>query len=290
MNDQIFSSKEVAAMLGVNESSIKRWADSGKMRCIKTPGGHRKFRLSDLQEFLVTTKFSGIPFSNPITENLGDSKLTYSVKYRDYPALTQLLYQYALDADSSKIFNLFTVLAVHDYDYAEIFDLILAPALHQIGSDWERGTVSIDQEHAASAAVFDALVRVGHHSAKKMPDSKKAIVAVAGNDLHELPAKSLAVLLELKGWQVLYLGANTPVDSISQAVARANPEAVLLSMTLDPGNSDLLGQIKNLKSGIMPKGSKLVVGGAGTERLRQFLPEVNFWAKNFRETLQFLQQ
>lgn len=35
-------------ILGVNESTVRRWADSGEIRCFRTPGGHRRFAESDL--------------------------------------------------------------------------------------------------------------------------------------------------------------------------------------------------------------------------------------------------
>ena len=35
-------------VLGVNESTIRRWADSGEIRCFRTPGGHRRFAEADL--------------------------------------------------------------------------------------------------------------------------------------------------------------------------------------------------------------------------------------------------
>ena len=35
-------------ILGVNESTVRRWADSGDIRCFRTPGGHRRFAEGDL--------------------------------------------------------------------------------------------------------------------------------------------------------------------------------------------------------------------------------------------------
>lgn len=36
-------------ILGVNESTVRRWADAGQIRCFRTPGGHRRFAEGDLQ-------------------------------------------------------------------------------------------------------------------------------------------------------------------------------------------------------------------------------------------------
>lgn len=36
------------SILGVNESTVRRWADAEKIRCFRTPGGHRRFAEADL--------------------------------------------------------------------------------------------------------------------------------------------------------------------------------------------------------------------------------------------------
>ena len=42
------SLSRACAILGVNESTVRRWADAEKIRCFRTPGGHRRFAESDL--------------------------------------------------------------------------------------------------------------------------------------------------------------------------------------------------------------------------------------------------
>ena len=48
----IFNSDELANILGVNVSTVKRWADSGKIDCVKTKGGHRKFHIQHLRTLI----------------------------------------------------------------------------------------------------------------------------------------------------------------------------------------------------------------------------------------------
>lgn len=40
-------------ILGVDESTLRRWADSGRVRAYRTPGGHRRFSLGNLEEMLA---------------------------------------------------------------------------------------------------------------------------------------------------------------------------------------------------------------------------------------------
>ncbi len=40
--------KEAAELLGVSTKTIRRWEQEGKIRSIRTPGGHRRFNVSNL--------------------------------------------------------------------------------------------------------------------------------------------------------------------------------------------------------------------------------------------------
>src|SRR3989337_1367932 len=44
---------EACRLLGVDESTLRRWADNGHVRVFRTPGGHRRFAESDIHELLA---------------------------------------------------------------------------------------------------------------------------------------------------------------------------------------------------------------------------------------------
>jgi excisionase family DNA binding protein len=43
------SLRRACEILGVDESTLRRWADGGRLRVYRTPGGHRRFSLTDLE-------------------------------------------------------------------------------------------------------------------------------------------------------------------------------------------------------------------------------------------------
>lgn len=49
---KIFSSRQVANLVGADPSSVNRWIDSGKINAHRTPGGHRRVLYDDLIDFL----------------------------------------------------------------------------------------------------------------------------------------------------------------------------------------------------------------------------------------------
>jgi len=43
---------EVAVMFRVNPKTVTRWARAGKISAVRTLGGHRRFRASEIRRFL----------------------------------------------------------------------------------------------------------------------------------------------------------------------------------------------------------------------------------------------
>jgi excisionase family DNA binding protein len=50
--DALLTPSEVAAMFRVNPKTVTRWARAGKISAIRTLGGHRRFRASEIRRFL----------------------------------------------------------------------------------------------------------------------------------------------------------------------------------------------------------------------------------------------
>ncbi len=46
------TAREVAELLAVDHSTVTRWANAGQIKCIRLPGGHRRFRRSDVEAFI----------------------------------------------------------------------------------------------------------------------------------------------------------------------------------------------------------------------------------------------
>ena len=52
-NDELLTPAEVAEMFRVNPKTVTRWARSGKISAIRTLGGHRRFRKSEVMAQLA---------------------------------------------------------------------------------------------------------------------------------------------------------------------------------------------------------------------------------------------
>jgi len=68
---QSFSTSEVAKYCHVTADTIRKWAEAGRIRVFKTPGGHRRIRRDELLRFL---RENNIPVHEDL-DNSGDKVL-----------------------------------------------------------------------------------------------------------------------------------------------------------------------------------------------------------------------
>ncbi|MEU7865481.1 BldC family transcriptional regulator [Dactylosporangium sp. NPDC049140] len=50
--DRLLTPGEVAALFRVDPKTVTRWAAAGRISSIRTPGGHRRFRESEVRALL----------------------------------------------------------------------------------------------------------------------------------------------------------------------------------------------------------------------------------------------
>lgn len=51
-DDKLLTPSEVARLFRVDPKTVTRWAAAGRIQSIKTPGGHRRFKESEVRELL----------------------------------------------------------------------------------------------------------------------------------------------------------------------------------------------------------------------------------------------
>ena len=49
---ELLTPSEVAVMFRVNPKTVTRWARAGKISAVRTIGGHRRFRASEIHRFI----------------------------------------------------------------------------------------------------------------------------------------------------------------------------------------------------------------------------------------------
>lgn len=58
-NGRLLTPGEVAARFRVDPKTVTRWGQTGKLACIRTPGGHRRFYEADVEAFFAADQADG---------------------------------------------------------------------------------------------------------------------------------------------------------------------------------------------------------------------------------------
>lgn len=146
-------------------------------------------------------------------------------------------------------------------------DHVVAPFLERVGHGWTERSVSVAQEHMASAVVrrvLGWLLRVYEVRGA----APTIVISTPPQHAHELGALMAAASAAAEGWSVTYLGPDLPVTDLLTAVQQSGARAVGLSAVHQPPAGDLLGALRETRTGI-PADVSLLVGGAAAVRLRE---------------------
>lgn len=62
---ELLTPAEVAALLRVDPKTVTRWANNGKLTSFRTPGGHRRYLLDEIRQYLVAVEPDHPPDPEP---------------------------------------------------------------------------------------------------------------------------------------------------------------------------------------------------------------------------------
>lgn len=109
---------------------------------------------------------------------------------------------------------------------------VIRAAQAEIGRLWQLNRVSIAQEHMATAISQLSLAALFERATPRPALGKTVLLACVEGEQHDLPARMVADVLELDGFDVRFLGANVPTDDLVAAVRAEQPDLIGLSVTM----------------------------------------------------------
>lgn len=147
-------------------------------------------------------------------------------------------------------------------DLRDFYLRVVGPSLVAIGEMWERAEISVAEEHLATAIVSRVLAQLYPRFALREPRKGRGIVTCAPNEYHELGGRMLADLLDIEGWDVSFLGANTPIQDLQAMMAITNPFFVGLSVSMPFNLIHTKKLIESVRRVPGCDGIKIIVGGS----------------------------
>jgi DNA-binding transcriptional MerR regulator len=101
--------------------------------------------------------------------------------------------------------------------------------LRELGDRWERGEASVAQEHFASQVLRGRLLGLARNWDRGA--GPRAVLACMPDEQHDLGLIAFGLGLRDRGWRITFLGPDTPLDTLTDAVTTLEPEVVVLTAT-----------------------------------------------------------
>ena len=128
------------------------------------------------------------------------------------------------------------------------------PILHRVGDRWAAGEISVAHEHFVTNLVRGRLIGLSRGWDRR--PGRHALLACAPGELHDVGLIAFGLALARNGWRILYLGQNTPADSLASVAHGEHVDLVVVS-SVEPERfapADLRSVGRHLT---------LAIGGAG---------------------------
>ncbi|RKH55784.1 cobalamin B12-binding domain-containing protein [Corallococcus aberystwythensis] len=109
---------------------------------------------------------------------------------------------------------------------------VIQAAQYEIGRLWQENTISVAQEHLATAISQYVLAHLYRHLPRDPSNGKVVMMACVEGELHEVGARMASDFLEMAGFDVRFLGANVPADHLARMVRETPPNLLALSVTM----------------------------------------------------------
>jgi MerR family transcriptional regulator, light-induced transcriptional regulator len=252
------SPARAAELVGVSESTLKRWVDAGHVRAEKTAGGHRRIAVPDLLAFLRGRGRAG-PSLAALGLRAGPRRPRSPAASLSPEALADLLL--AGDVPLARGLLLDAYAAGRPLD--ELGDAVIGPAMARVGALWADRAIDVYQEHLATQRLASVLLEL--RGLVPTPGERAPLAAGGApeGDPYLLPSAVVELTLLELGWRVLNLGAETPMASLAAAVRQHRARLVWISVTSTRPAAAFLEAYPRLVEAARSARAGLIVGGQG---------------------------
>jgi len=266
-DDGLLRIGELSRRSGVSPELLRAWERRyGLLRPTRSGGGLRLYSSADLERVRAMQRHLAAGFAAAEAAALATRPVDASDRpYAPDAARADLATAVAAFDEARVHAVLDALLGAATLD-AVLSDVII-PFLHELGDRWERGEVSVAQEHFASGILRGRLLALTRGWDRGL--GPRILLACAPREQHDLGLIAFGLALRSRGFRILYLGADTPLESVAGAARAAALEFVVVSAVHPDRFRAVAPQLEELA-----RERRLSIGGAGVVEVDLEVPRL----------------
>ena len=221
---------ELSRRTGVGADTLRAWERRyGLIEPVRSPGGFRLYGPDDerrvrsmkshIDSGLAAAEAARLATAEPAPAPLPGSELRGGELAQRLLDALQRFDEPAANAILDEALAALTIDAV--------IEVVVLPAMREIGERWAAGDTSVAQEHFATSVLRGRLLSVARNWGAG--GGSHALLACPSGEHHDLGLVAFGVVMRGRGWRITYLGPDTPVDTVAMAAEALDPDVVVLA-------------------------------------------------------------
>ncbi|HYF64498.1 MAG TPA: MerR family transcriptional regulator [Herpetosiphonaceae bacterium] len=261
--EPIYNTKAVVQRTGIPADTLRAWERRyGIPRPSRTRGRHRAYSERDVAQigWLRRQTEDGLSISQAVALLTSGASQPAALNGPTIALENQVrpLVESLLSFDFPQADTLIS-LALDLHSIERVCLELFQPALVLIGAGWHDGSITIAQEHAATAFIHARLAALMRQA---LTTSQRGLIllATAPGERHELGLMMVALFLMRRGWNIAFLGGDLPGAEVVATAIRLQPRLVGVSAAGDESRRRCAALLEALAC--LPAGPIVGYGGA----------------------------
>jgi MerR family transcriptional regulator, light-induced transcriptional regulator len=252
---------ELSKRAGVTPELLRAWERRyGLLRPARSAGGLRLYSPADVERVALMQQHlaEGMAAAEAAALAVRDAVDEEAARTALRPAAIRDELATALDAfdepRAQAILDRLLALATVETLLAEV----VVPYLQELGERWKRGDASVAQEHFASGVLRGRLLGLARGWGLGL--GPVAVLACLPGEQHDLGLIAFGLALRSHGWRIVYLGPDSPIDTVADVSHQLEPSLVVLNAVSRERVRPVLQKLRSLA-----RRHRLAIGGSAAE-------------------------
>ncbi|MDN5341614.1 MAG: 5-methyltetrahydrofolate--homocysteine methyltransferase [Oceanotoga sp.] len=198
--------------------------------------------------------------------------------------------EYCIENGLKEKTKIITIEKLKNTDPLEIINNILIPTLNKVGDKYEKEIIFLPQliQSAETAKIVFKEIK------NKLPDldssnkKDKIILATVEGDIHDIGKNIVKVILENYGYEIIDLGKDVACNKILEKIQDSKAKIVGLSALMTTTLINMENTVKEIRKKF--DDIKIIIGGAVVTKTFANSIGADFYAKDAREALKYLEK
>jgi DNA-binding transcriptional MerR regulator len=248
---------ELSKRVGVSPELLRAWERRyGLLRPTRSAGGLRLYSADDVERVrrmqeLLAEGFAAAQAAELVRgEDNAEPSAPADAAASMRAELAEALDEFDEPAAQAALDRLLAVVTVET-----LLSEVVLPYLADLGERWERGEVSVAQEHFATTVLRGRLLGIARGWGRGF--GPIAVLACLPGEQHDLGLISFGLTLRARGWRIVYLGPDAPIETVIEASDRLEPSLVVLAAVTGERLKPVRNQVRRLA-----RRHRVALGGA----------------------------